>query len=79
MAQIERNFIMNLETFFNEHPSVAIAFSGGCDSSYLLYQASQYATDVHAYYMNTAFQPLLNWKMHKDFVRSITFRSPFCH
>ena len=48
---------MNLETFFNEHPSVAIAFSGGCDSSYLLYQASQYATDVHAYYMNTAFQP----------------------
>ena len=57
MAQIERNFIMNLETFFNEHPSVAIAFSGGCDSSYLLYQASQYATDVHAYYMNTAFQP----------------------
>ena len=48
---------MTLENFFTEHPSTAIAFSGGCDSAYLLYQASRYGKNVHAYYMNTAFQP----------------------
>lgn len=48
---------MTLQDFFTRHPSVAVAFSGGCDSAYLLYQASLYAKDVHAYYMNTAFQP----------------------
>lgn len=48
---------MTLEDFFTKYPSVAVAFSGGCDSAYLLYQASLYAKDVHAYYMHTAFQP----------------------
>lgn len=48
---------MTLEDFFTEHPKVAIAFSGGVDSAYLLYAALQYAKDVKAYYMKTAFQP----------------------
>lgn len=48
---------MNLESFFEEHPKVAIAFSGGVDSAYLLYAALKYAKDVKAYYMKTAFQP----------------------
>lgn len=58
---------MTLEQFFSEYPSVAIAFSGGCDSAYLLYQASLYAKDVHAYYMKTAFQPVFELEDAKKF------------
>ena len=32
---------MTLEEFFEEHPKIALAFSGGVDSSYLLYAASR--------------------------------------
>lgn len=38
-------------------PKVAIAFSGGVDSSYLLYAAKACGMDVHAYYVNSQFQP----------------------
>ena len=48
---------MNLEVFFKEYPETAIAFSGGCDSSYLSYAALKYAQRVRAYYVKTAFQP----------------------
>lgn len=47
----------SLEGFFRDHPIVAIAFSGGVDSAYLLYAASQCATRFRAYYVKTAFQP----------------------
>ncbi len=48
---------MTLEEFFREHPRVAIAFSGGVDSSYLLYAAKKYAKEFCAYYANSEFQP----------------------
>ncbi|MCF0109543.1 MAG: 7-cyano-7-deazaguanine synthase, partial [Erysipelotrichaceae bacterium] len=48
---------MELKEFFIQHPQVAIAFSGGVDSAYLLYAASRYATKVRAYYVKSAFQP----------------------
>lgn len=48
---------MNLETFFQYHNHVALAFSGGVDSSYLLYQAVKCGADVRAYYVKSAFQP----------------------
>ncbi|MCQ2499295.1 MAG: ATP-dependent sacrificial sulfur transferase LarE [Lachnospiraceae bacterium] len=48
---------MNLKDFFTTNPNVAIAFSGGVDSAYLLYAASQYAEHVTAYYVKSAFQP----------------------
>ena len=48
---------MNLQEFFKENPRVAIAFSGGVDSSYLLYAATQYAKEVQAYYVSSEFQP----------------------
>ncbi len=48
---------MTLQEFFAQHPKVAIAFSGGVDSSYLLYAAKQYAKEVCAYYANAEFQP----------------------
>lgn len=48
---------MNLERFFQEHTKVALGFSGGVDSAYLLYAGIHYGADVRAYYVKTAFQP----------------------
>ena len=48
---------MTLQDFFAQNPEVALAFSGGVDSAYLLYAAKKYARRVRAYYVNAAFQP----------------------
>lgn len=48
---------MTLHTFFQENPKVALAFSGGVDSAYLLYAATASGADVTAYYVQSAFQP----------------------
>lgn len=46
-----------LEAFFQEHPRLALAFSGGVDSAYLLYAAIRCGCDVRAYYVQSPFQP----------------------
>ena len=48
---------MTLQRFFEKYPSAALGFSGGVDSSYLLYAGKHYETDIHAYFVKTAFQP----------------------
>jgi len=48
---------MDLNSFFEIHRKAAVAFSGGTDSSYLLYAAKKYGADVTAYCAKTAFQP----------------------
>lgn len=48
---------MDLKEFFRENPKCALAFSGGVDSTYLLYAAKKYGADVRAYYVKSAFQP----------------------
>jgi len=48
---------MNLPEFFRDNPSAALGFSGGVDSSYLLYAAMQAGARVRAYYVRTLFQP----------------------
>ena len=53
---------MNLEEFFSQHRRVAVAFSGGVDSAYLLYSAKKYAEEVRAYYVNSAFQPAFEFE-----------------
>ena len=47
---------MELREFFALHPRVALAFSGGVDSSYLLYAALRWAEDVGVYYVRSAFR-----------------------
>lgn len=48
---------MELSQFFQENPKVALAFSGGVDSAYLLYAARHLGADVRAYYVKSVFQP----------------------
>ena len=48
---------MELQEFFAQHPSGALAFSGGVDSSLLVWAAAAYGKDWRAYYVHAAFQP----------------------
>lgn len=48
---------MSLQEFFIENPKIAIAFSGGVDSAYLLYSAVNSGAHVRPYYVKSLFQP----------------------
>ncbi|MGI6205467.1 MAG: ATP-dependent sacrificial sulfur transferase LarE [Anaerovoracaceae bacterium] len=48
---------MNLKDFFEEHRKVAVALSGGVDSSYLFCEAVRNGADARAYFVESAFQP----------------------
>ena len=48
---------MTLQEFFTEHPKNALGFSGGVDSSYLLYAGIKAGADIRPYFIKTAFQP----------------------
>lgn len=48
---------MKLLDYLKKYPKVAVAFSGGVDSAYLLYAAKQAGCDVHAYFVKSPFQP----------------------
>ena len=48
---------MTLEQFFIENPKTAIGFSGGVDSSYLLYAGLRLGAEIQAYYVKSVFQP----------------------
>lgn len=48
---------MTLTDFFHAHPKAALGFSGGVDSSYLLYAARSCGADVRPYFIKTPFQP----------------------
>ncbi len=48
---------MTLEDFFALHRKAALAFSGGVDSAYLLYEAVKNKADVKPFMVKTAFVP----------------------
>lgn len=48
---------MDIKEFFEKNNKVALAYSGGADSSYLLYAAVNSGADVTAYFVKTEFQP----------------------
>ena len=60
-----------LQQFFAENPRVALAFSGGCDSSYLLAAAIACGAQVKAYTVNTAFQAAFEIDDARQVVREV--------
>lgn len=48
---------MKLDDFFREHNRIALALSGGVDSSYLLYKGLACGAEIKAYFVKSAFQP----------------------
>ena len=53
---------MEVQEFFKQHPRVALAFSGGVDSSYLLYAGLKWATMLGVYYVKSPFQPEFEYR-----------------
>lgn len=62
---------MELKDFFAEHPKAALAFSGGVDSSYLLYAARSLGADVRPYCVRSAFQPAFETAEAEEFCRAL--------
>jgi len=54
--------MMTIKDFFKECNRVALGFSGGVDSSYLLYAGLLYGADIQPYYIKTAFQPQFEYE-----------------
>ena len=57
--------------FFTNTPKAVLGFSGGVDSSYLLWAARQCDADVRPYYIKTAFQPEFEFEDAKRLCREI--------
>lgn len=62
---------MTLEEFFRGNPKVALGFSGGVDSSYLLYAGLQCGAEVRPYFAKTAFQPAFELDDARRFARQV--------
>lgn len=67
-------FSMTLEEFFRKNPKVALGFSGGVDSSYLLYAARQYGAQIRPYYIKTAFQPEFEYEDAKKIAEQLEIK-----
>ena len=57
--------------FFELNNKVAIAFSGGVDSTYLLYDAVKAGADVKAYCVKSAFQPGFEFEAARELAEQI--------
>lgn len=53
---------MTLQEFFAKNKKVALAFSGGVDSAYLLWSAKACGAQIRAYYVKTPFQPQFEYE-----------------
>ena len=53
---------MTIRDFFTVHPRAAIAFSGGVDSTFLLYAAKEAGADAAAIYVRSQFQPAFEYE-----------------
>jgi uncharacterized protein len=62
---------MTLQDFFKENRKIALAFSGGVGSAYLLYAAVQSGCNVHAYYVKSAFQPEFEFEDAKKIAKDL--------
>ena len=53
---------MTLKEFFTRHPRAALAFSGGADTSDLLWAGLQWAEKLGVYYVKSPFQPEFEYR-----------------
>lgn len=60
-----------LKNFFKEHQNIALAFSGGTDSAFLLYAAKYFNANCHAYYVKSQFQPNFEFEDAKKLAKEL--------
>lgn len=58
-----------LRAFFAEHKKIALAFSGGTDSAYVLYAARACGAQVQAYFVKAQFQPMFELEDARRFAQ----------
>jgi len=63
--------MMTLREFFAQNPKVALAFSGGVDSTYLLYAGLQSGADIRPYFIKTAFVPDFEFEAAQELCRKL--------
>jgi hypothetical protein len=62
---------MTLNDFFQKNRKAALAYSGGVDSSYLLYEGLKQGADLKPYFIQTAFQPACERSDAEEFCRRL--------
>lgn len=62
---------MKIENFLVNYNSIALAYSGGVDSSYLLYECIKNKKKTRAYFVKTQFQPDFELNNAITFAKSI--------
>ena len=62
--------MISLREFFEQNNRVAVAFSGGTDSCYLLHMAVKYGADVTAYFIKSQFQSEEELRIAREFADS---------
>ena len=62
---------MTLQDLFEEVPEVAVAFSGGTDSAFLLHEAVRLARRAEAFTVSSAFQPRAELDLARDIAGSL--------
>ena len=67
---------MTVQNFFSQNQKVALAFSGGVDSAYLLYAAIQASCDILAYYVKSAIQPEFELEDAKRLAKELKINMP---
>lgn len=65
---------MELRSFFEKYRRVAVAFSGGIDSAYVLWAAKNYGCEIGVYYVRSAFQPAFELSDAKRFCSELGLR-----
>lgn len=60
-----------LKAFFDQNPQLVIAFSGGCDSAFLIYAAVRADVDVRACMICSEFQTKFEYDEAEKFCRNI--------
>ena len=60
-----------MESLFPKGERVALGFSGGVDSAYLLYRGVEEKADFRAYYVKTPFQPEFEWNDAKRLAKEL--------
>ena len=68
---------MTLEEFFSQNRKVALCFSGGVDSSYLLYAGLHHGAHIQPYYLKTEFQPEFELEDAKRLAKELGVRLIF--
>lgn len=63
--------VIKLKSFFENNRKIALGFSGGADSAYLLWAGVHYGADIKPYFVKSSFQPCFELEDAKRLCREL--------